>query len=290
MSTLSSLVALAVVLMTTAGATSGDNVGIMMTLANYNKVGIIVTRFSVSKVVCLSLQVGAIWVLPFPLRFLKFLVVDVHVDGREKATQIAYCGVFVTDVSGVVFLTLIVVFYFALPLLILTISYTKIFIALYRPAKTLVGCPEQGRKLLKARRKLAKMMMAVTLLFALCWGPHFAFFYHMALGRPLPSNAILIASVIEVLPLISATFNPFIYTLNSRTFRSGFRAMFRSKRSKRLSGDSAYRTFNSPSHRRRGSGVTYNKKSLRRSSTYPNGQMVQLHLELLKESRKTDSL
>ena len=82
------------------------------------------------------------------------------------------------------------------------------------------------RSAIRRRKTLAKMMVSIAIIFGVCWGPHFMFFGYIEIGGNITENGFFIASVMELLPSISSCLNPFIYTINSKTFRNGLRTLF----------------------------------------------------------------
>ncbi len=177
--------------------------------------------------------------LPVPLMFAKLLVLDVG------GAIMTYCGQFEYTNIGLVYFISMFFLYFGIPLMIIAASYTKIFNTLYRSHHRLNvhEHEEANKKQMKARKSLAKMMLAVAVIFALCWGPHFSFFLHASIGGKIPKNGFLCATIIEILPLLSSTMNPFIYTLNSRTFRIGLKSLFIPNNRLSRREDSMFRTF-----------------------------------------------
>ena len=103
-----------------------------------------------------------------------------------------------------------------------------------------------GSKSLHTRRKLAKMMLAVAIIFALCWGPNFALYLWVACGLGIKQNGFFAAAIVEFLPIVSSALNPFIYTLNSKAFQSGLKRILCVRLCRpTLEESSLYRSFNS---------------------------------------------
>lgn len=167
-----------------------------------------------------------IWIIsigmavPIPVMFAKVFIA--YVEG----TTIAYCGLFEFTQSGMAYFSTLFVIYFVLPSLVLAVTYIKIFHTLYRHSSTLHLSGSYGtNKHMKSRQSLAKMMLAVAVLFSVCWGPHFAFFLHIAMGGKVNENGYFIVCIMQVLPLISSVVNPVFYTINSKTFRSSLMSL-----------------------------------------------------------------
>lgn len=145
-----------------------------------------------------------------------FAVLSLQVEGVE----LSYCGHFSGSTDGKIYFPLMFIVYFCAPLVIITVSYAKIFNVLNTRSRDL-DCNRSVGELrsIHTRQKLAKMMVSVSVLFAACWGPHFCFHLWLFCGGKVKRNGFFAASVIEFLPLISSALNPFIYTINSKTFQ-----------------------------------------------------------------------
>ena len=181
---------------------------------------IICTVNRTAKILCIIWITAMVLVLPGPLKYTEIISVDIN------GVVINFCGYFSGEKHAIVYHSLMFAFYFAIPLIILTVSYIKIFNVLYRRQDGLeVNTEAGGGKSMRIRRNLAKMMVSVSVIFAVCWGPHFIFFLHVACGGKVPKNGFFTATVVEFLPIISSILNPLLYTLNSRTFRTGIKSI-----------------------------------------------------------------
>ncbi|CAH1800869.1 unnamed protein product [Owenia fusiformis] len=127
--------------------------------------------------------------------------------------------------GDLIYFVLLFIIYYTLPLVVITISYIKIFRALYHTTEALgpIDGEEGCHKTLKTRHSLAKMMLTVAVAFAVCWGPTFGTFLFMTLGGSIKKHGIFLINFVELLPLLNSALHPFIYTLNSRAMRRGFK-------------------------------------------------------------------
>ena len=182
---------------------------------------------------------SVLFILPIPLVFTRIL------EQIVGGVRIKFCGVFTESKAGpIVYYTLMVLIYFVIPLVIISISYTRIFFALYHRPQNLDVHEKKEFKILRRRRSLAKMMVSVAIIFGLCWGPHFCFYAYAGLGGRVESNGFFTAAIMDILPIFSSCLNPFVYTLNSRTFRTGVRNLLSgSIRSRRSRTESTFNTF-----------------------------------------------
>lgn len=102
------------------------------------------------------------------------------------------------------------IFYYALPLLLITVNYSLIFATLYKRIETDSDDPAV-RRTTNSRRIIAKFMLSLAVLFAICNGPFFCTFLYICLGGQVTSNPILALSLIDILGSLYAVFNPIIY-------------------------------------------------------------------------------
>ena len=192
---------------------------------------------------------AAIWMtssilhLPMPLHFEQ--VITIKIDG----TVLSLCGHFSRSKEAKAYFSVMFAFYFAIPLVLLTVCYTKIFKTLLHSSCELDTSGRAAGKAMVTRRKLAKMMLSVSIVFAVCWGPSFFFFLWVYCFGKVHENGIFIATMVQFLPIISSAINPFIYTINSKTFQTGFRRLLCNGRLTNADS-SIYRSFNSlaPQH------------------------------------------
>ena len=234
--------------------------------------------------------------LPLPIIFTELMVVDIC------GVVVSFCGYFSGGRPAIIFFSITFALYFALPLVVMTFSYSKIFVVLHRSSSTL-GVREHDKnsgaaKTMRKRRSLARMMLSISILFALTCGPNFIFMLYVATGGEVSSNGFFIATIMKFLPLISSAINPYIYTLSSKTFRNGFKSLL--CRKKYFDDSSFGRSFmSSQSNLRRKSGTsTTNRTSVtvditssnsRQSMTYRNSSYAAIKREFLEKSENRDS-
>ena len=197
------------------------------------------------KLMVLIWVLAAACCLPIPVTFAR--IIEVSIGG----TIVKYCGVFGGNIGGILFFSGMSLVYFLIPFIVISISYSKIFFTLYHRNKNLDAAKEKKDfRILRLRRNLAKMMVAVAVIFVICWGPHFIFYTYVGLGGNVPYNAFFTATIMDIMPIVSSCLNPFVYTINSRTFRKGMSSMvLRSGSSRRSFNESIQNTFGSPYYR-----------------------------------------
>jgi len=86
-----------------------------------------------------------------------------------------------------------------------------------------------GFALLRARKKITKMILIVTVLYALFWTP--AVVLHSISYYEIPNisygSVAYNASVVFV--FLNSSVNPFVYSFQNERFRRGFRDLFKSR-------------------------------------------------------------
>ncbi|XP_054900677.1 trace amine-associated receptor 1-like [Poeciliopsis prolifica] len=122
---------------------------------------------------------------------------------------------------------LIVLITFYLPLLVMICIYVKIFFVAQKQAHSIQSMKSSGASVSKMERKATKTLVIVMGVFLLCWLPSFlctTVFTFSNASRPGP-----LVEILNWLALSNSTFNPFIYALFYRWFRSAFRMIISGK-------------------------------------------------------------
>ncbi|XP_055008993.1 galanin receptor 2b isoform X2 [Boleophthalmus pectinirostris] len=115
------------------------------------------------------------------------------------------------------------VFGYVIPVLIVSMSYTRTIKYLWTAVDPLDGMSESKR----AKRKVTKMIIIVTVLFCICWLP-----YHVVilcyLYGDFPFNQITYAFRLlsHCMAYANSCVNPIVYALVSKHFRKGFKKVF----------------------------------------------------------------
>ncbi|KAH1183758.1 galanin receptor 2b-like [Mauremys mutica] len=114
-------------------------------------------------------------------------------------------------------------FGYMIPVLIVSLSYTRTIKYLWTAVDPLEDMSESK----KAKRKVTKMIIIVTILFCLCWLP-----YHVVILRYLygdfPFNQATYAFRLlsHCMAYANSCLNPIVYALVSKHFRKGFKKVF----------------------------------------------------------------
>ncbi|XP_065501089.1 galanin receptor 2b-like [Caloenas nicobarica] len=114
-------------------------------------------------------------------------------------------------------------FGYVIPVLVISLSYTRTIKYLWTAVDPLEDISESK----KAKRKVTKMIIIVTILFCLCWLP-----YHVVILRYLygdfPFNQATYAFRLlsHCMAYANSCLNPIVYALVSKHFRKGFKKVF----------------------------------------------------------------
>ncbi|XP_046783507.1 melanin-concentrating hormone receptor 2 isoform X7 [Gallus gallus] len=114
-------------------------------------------------------------------------------------------------------------FGYVIPVLVISLSYTRTIKYLWTAVEPLEDMSESK----KAKRKVTKMIIIVTILFCLCWLP-----YHVVILRYLygdfPFNQATYAFRLlsHCMAYANSCLNPIVYALVSKHFRKGFKRVF----------------------------------------------------------------
>lgn len=181
--------------------------------------------------------------LPIPIYF-----AEIRVLNMSNGNVLHYCSILGKQYSKAAnqYYIFLFTFYFALPLIQISVSYWCIFMTLFKNSENTPSAPSRAVRL---RKNLAKMMLWVAVLFAICNGPSFLFSLFMSLGYNV-HNVVFISTIVEFLPIISSATNPFIYTLNSKTFRHGLQLLVCRGRNRHRDSSLAHEEWKTENNRR----------------------------------------
>ncbi|XP_052075698.1 neuropeptide FF receptor 2-like isoform X1 [Mytilus californianus] len=117
-----------------------------------------------------------------------------------------------------VYAVIVIVLSYVVPLILITISYVKIMIFVWKTGKNVAGKESQ---VLKKRMKIVRLLITITVVFALLWSPYFALFgmeeilglddtLHTESGTHVTKNVLVVLSTMS---------NPVIYFVFDAKFR-----------------------------------------------------------------------
>lgn len=126
---------------------------------------------------------------------------------------------------GVIFL-----FYFTIPLLLITLFYTLISCRVWH--RNAPGITNASRVIYQSKVKVLQMMIVVVILFASFWMPLYAVNLRMLFGSKLNEKdlhfvAQTVIPIVQWLGSSNSCMNPVIYCVFSRKFRVGFADILR---------------------------------------------------------------
>ncbi|XP_015253591.1 PREDICTED: trace amine-associated receptor 1-like [Cyprinodon variegatus] len=131
---------------------------------------------------------------------------------------------FLTVVLGKILIVLIT---FYLPLLVMICIYLKIFSVAQRQAYSIHSNKHYGGVVSKMENKATKTLAIVMGVFLLCWLPSILCTTVLTFSKASQPGPL--AEILNWLALSNSTFNPFIYALFYRWFRSAFRMIISGK-------------------------------------------------------------
>ncbi|XP_078347398.1 neuropeptide FF receptor 2-like [Oculina patagonica] len=83
--------------------------------------------------------------------------------------------------------------------------------------------------LLRARKRITKMILIVTVLYALFWTPVVVLYFIAYYGIPNIGYGSVAYNTSVVFVCLNSSVNPFVYSFQNERFRRGFRDLFRSR-------------------------------------------------------------
>ncbi|XP_063073533.1 galanin receptor 2b [Engraulis encrasicolus] len=116
-------------------------------------------------------------------------------------------------------------FGYVIPVLIVSLSYTRTIKYLWTAVDPLDGMSESKR----AKRKVTKMIIIVTVLFCICWLPyHVVLLCYLYGDFPFNDTTYALRLLSHCMAYANSCLNPIVYALVSKHFRKGFRKVFSS--------------------------------------------------------------
>ncbi|KAL4716475.1 hypothetical protein ACJJTC_015903 [Scirpophaga incertulas] len=151
---------------------------------------------------------------------------------RFNLQYLVQCMAIWSPTSEVVWHVLKVLFIYTIPLLLMTIAYHQIVRVLWKnekipgQAETIKLAPAEQTQL-RSRRKAAKMLVAVVIMFAVCFFPiHLLCILRYTVDMEQNDAVTFLALVSHVLCYANSAINPLIYNFMSGKFRREFRRSF----------------------------------------------------------------
>ena len=164
------------------------------------------------------LLLASIWLVAlaatFPLPF--FFTFQMNLGLQHTDVTFCIVDVFTRKNGGRAYFSSLFCLYYAMPVLILTVTYCKIFTTLYSAPRT--AAEEGTTRVLRSRRSLAKRMLLIAVIFTLCQGPYYVTFLLICTGIHVRSNPVFVLVIVEFLPVVGYVLNPLVYYSPSQGF------------------------------------------------------------------------
>ena len=138
-----------------------------------------------------------------------------------------YCATIQTDVlSGLIYTFALSLLGYVIPLVILILLYTKIYLTVWRrPKNNIAQLP--ATRLARTKKKVLKMLITVILVFVITWLP---LFIYVGIIQPLLRKSDArdhVRLVTYSLGLSQSSLNPIIYGFYNKNFRDGCKEVFK---------------------------------------------------------------
>ncbi|XP_070188356.1 tachykinin-like peptides receptor 99D [Littorina saxatilis] len=129
--------------------------------------------------------------------------------------------------QDLIYSTVLMVLNYFLPMVILTVTYSRISWELW-VSRTIGEAVSMQAERIRSKRKVVKMMVAVVMIFGFCWLPYHSFFIAVQVDetirhKPYTQQVYLL---IFWLAMSNSLYNPIIYCLMNARFRQGFLQFF----------------------------------------------------------------
>lgn len=112
---------------------------------------------------------------------------------------------------------------YIVPVLVVSLSYTRTIKFLWTAVDPLDGMSESKR----AKRKVTKMIIIVTVLFCICWLPyHVVILCYLYGDFPFNQTTYAFRLLSHCMAYANSCVNPIVYALVSKHFRKGFKKVF----------------------------------------------------------------
>ncbi|XP_059383920.1 galanin receptor type 2-like [Carassius carassius] len=157
----------------------------------------------------LRVTVILIWVLAVALAAPQFAF-------RQLRTAPILCFAFLSDLSQLVYSTILFLFSFAFPLIIIVVMYTKLYGFLRR---TRLQCT--APQLERYQNQVTKTSILLVLFFTICWLPSYVLMFLLIAtnNSNIHTQTLNFAIIARLLASSSAVANPLLYAFMSNKFR-----------------------------------------------------------------------
>ncbi|KAH8278835.1 hypothetical protein KR018_010219 [Drosophila ironensis] len=132
------------------------------------------------------------------------------------------------SVQGTVYNILIMILTYILPIVSMTVTYSRVGIELWG-SKTIGECTPRQVENVRSKRRVVKMMIVVVLIFAICWLPFQIYFIVVSVYPKVQEMPFIQELYLAIywLAMSNSMYNPIIYCWMNSRFRYGFKMVFR---------------------------------------------------------------
>ncbi|KAL8588608.1 hypothetical protein ACOMHN_067461 [Nucella lapillus] len=130
--------------------------------------------------------------------------------------------------QDLIYSTVLMVLNYFLPIITLAATYARISWELWIGRTIGEAVPMQAERI-RSKRKVVKMLVAVVVIFGLCWLPYHTYFIVVQTHESLRLEPYIqqVYLLIYWLAMSNSLYNPIIYCLMNARFRQGFLQFFR---------------------------------------------------------------
>lgn len=182
------------------------------------------TKYTLNKY-SVNYAIALIWLLSLAISIPDFVFTHVDPKNGECVSPLS------TDVNSMkaTYVALAISFYIFLPFLVITFCYVQILRGMFI-TKTICAGPANGNS---EKRKLAILIIAVTVAFYILFLPFGVFMLHVAFTKQYKGEGheesgfkLTLVKVLTFLIVANSSLNPVLYAFQSENYRRGFRHLF----------------------------------------------------------------
>ena len=170
--------------------------------------------------------IGIVWTLSLLINIPDFLA-----NNYSKVYKKCVCPFSLETVKrNEVHVICTVIFLGLFPFLIISFCYLQIMKGIYY-SNTIMSKEAGVRDDMRSRKKLARLLLSVTVAFYLCYLPYGNFWLAMVLVKESTivfsqTELAVVLKVVEFLMVCSSSMNPILYAFQSSNYRKGFKKIF----------------------------------------------------------------
>ena len=161
-----------------------------------------------------------IWVVSFVALLPAYIWYTFIANIPLREADVNFCMIDIVSShgnTGMSYFMFLFCLYFVLPTLAISLTYGRIFYVLSRGLGMAEIKDQRFAKVMAARKRLAKLMLCIAVVFIVFHAPFFVTYLLVSQGYAIPGNPVFVLLVIEFMGSLNSVFNPFIYSANSKT-------------------------------------------------------------------------